>query len=45
MKKFSYKVKRDTYDVEYIVKAETKEEAKEKIEKMSGERGIRVKEM
>lgn len=45
MKKFSYETKRDGYEVKYIVKAETKEEAIKKIEKISGERGIRVKEV
>lgn len=44
MKTFSYETKRDIYKVKYIVKAETKEEAIKKIEEMSGERGIRVKE-
>lgn len=45
MKTFSYETKRDGYEVKYIVKAETKEEATKKIEKISGERGIRVKEV
>lgn len=44
MKKFSYETKRDNYEAKYIIKAEDKTTATKKIEEISGERGIRVKE-
>lgn len=44
MKKFSYETKRDNCEVKYIIKAEDKATATKKIEEISGERGIRVKE-
>ena len=44
MKTFMYDTKRDNYEVHYEVKAETKEDAVRKIESISGDRGIRVKE-
>ena len=44
MKTFMYDAKRDNYEVHYEVKAETKEEGQAKIEQISGERNIRVKE-
>lgn len=44
MKKFSYETKRDNYEVKYIIKAEDKAAATKKIEEISGDRGIRVKE-
>jgi len=45
MKIFVYEIKRDNYEVKYIQKAETKEEATRKIEAICGERNIRVKEI
>lgn len=45
MKIFSYETKRDNYEVKYTVKAETKEDAVKKIEKICGEKVAKVKEV
>ena len=45
MKIFSYELKRDNYEVKYTVKAEDKDKAIKKIERICGERVTKVKEL
>lgn len=45
MRKYSYEIKREHHTATYIVKAASKEEAIKKIEKISGEHNIHVKEI
>lgn len=45
MKKFSYEIKHENHSVQYIVKAENKEDAIRKIQQICGERVAKVKEI